>query len=68
MPGTPDVSQWLSVERDPRGTEMWSAVSQSDPYLTTNSLAAGNKLSVPECQKGCRPIGLRPFWRSLNLK
>ena len=49
MPGTPD-------------TDMWGAVSQSDTYLTTNSLAAGSKLSVPERQKEGRPIGRPPFY------
>jgi len=45
----------------PRDTDIWGAVRQSDTYFTTNSLAAGSKLSVPERQKGGRPIGRPPF-------
>ena len=46
----------------PRDTDMWGAVSQSDTYLTTNSLAAGSKLSVPERKKGVGQLADPPFY------
>ena len=39
----PDVLQWLIVELDACETDMMEAVRQSYVYLTSNSLASGNK-------------------------